>query len=62
MNADKNAVLFRYPRELDERIKVIGELLKKDPEFRHVRVNRTAVLLIAVYEGLEVLERSYFKS
>lgn len=54
-----SAALLRYPSELDERLDALLACVRRDEEFRAVRLSRSAILRMLVYEGLPRMERRY---
>jgi hypothetical protein len=50
---------LRFPAELGPRLERLLAEVSKDAEFRAVRMSVSAVIRMALYEGLETLERRY---
>jgi hypothetical protein len=53
------AVLLRYPPEVTARLDALLPLVKDDADFKAMRLSRSALLRMALYEGLETLEKRY---
>lgn len=54
-----SSVLLRYPGEVDARIDALIEKMRDDSDLRAVRLSRSALLRMFVFEGLEAYERRY---
>lgn len=54
-----SAALMRYPAAVDARLDALLEKLRDDAEFRAVRLSRSAALRMALFEGLDQLEKRY---
>lgn len=54
-----STALLRYPADIDARLDALLAQMREDAEFRAVRLSRSALLRMSMYEGLEALERRY---
>lgn len=54
-----SSVLLRYPSDVDARLDQLLDVMRDDAEFRALRLSRSALLRMAVFDGLDALEARY---
>jgi hypothetical protein len=54
-----STALLRYPADVDARLDALLDKVREDAEFRAVRLSRSALLRMCVFDGLDALERRY---